>query len=75
MTVIIQIHYIATESKTKAFQQGTFKLRGKKSEQVAYDFWKWIKREMPVEVELEKVLVENEDKTELVRELEKAPLD
>lgn len=75
MIVLIQIHYIATEYHSKTLQRGEFQLKGRKPEVVAYKFWRWIKREIPVDIELEKVICDGEDITELVRELEKASLE
>jgi hypothetical protein len=75
MNSTIQIHYIETESKIKVLQRGSFPLKGKKQEQVAYKWWKQIRRESSMNLELEKVIANGEDITELVKELEKAPLD
>jgi hypothetical protein len=73
MTVLIVIHYKSNDNKI--FRRGSFPLRGKSKEAVALEFWKWIKREMPFECEIEKVIVDGEDITEKVKEMEKAPLE
>lgn len=74
MNVVIHIHYI-TENDSRILQKGEFPLRGKKKEQVALEFWKWIKRENMYSVEIEKVLCEGEDITDVVKELAEAPLN
>jgi hypothetical protein len=68
MTVLIQIHYISNDNQ--AYRQGEFKLKGRKCHLVAYEFWKWIQREMPYGGELEKAICEGEDITQLVKGLE-----
>jgi hypothetical protein len=73
MTVLIRIDYITNENKV--MRKGEFPLRGKIKEQAAYEFWQWIKNEHPYECEIEKVIVDNEDITEKVMELDAAPLD
>jgi glycerol-3-phosphate dehydrogenase len=73
MNVLIVIHYISNDNKV--MQRGSFPLRGKTKEQVAYEWLRRIKREMPYYEELEKVTADGEDITEKVKELEKAPLD
>ncbi|PGY10625.1 hypothetical protein [Bacillus sp. AFS031507] len=69
MNVIkIEIHYYAN---SKALQQGSFPLRGKKPEVIALEWWKQIKKNMSQHAELEKVVVNgDQDITELVMELE-----
>ena len=69
MTVIIQIHY--TSSGSRSYQKTEYQLRGKSKEQAALVFWKWIQRNLPFGGELEQVLCEKEDITELVLELER----
>ena len=71
MNITIEIHYIGD---SKALRRGSFPLRGRKPERVAYEFWKSIKKEMPYPVELEEVLAANEDVTELVKDLERHEL-
>ncbi len=51
-------------------QQGSFPHQGKKREEAALGFWKRIKREHPFECEIEKILVDGEDITQLVKDLE-----
>lgn len=70
MTVIIHIHY-RSSMNTKSYQKAEIPLKGRKPEKAAYEFWKWIKKQIPIDVSIEKVLCENEDITELVLELEK----
>jgi hypothetical protein len=73
MTVLIVIHYISNDNKI--MRRGSYPLKGKAKEVVALEFWKWIKREMPFECEIDKVTVDGEDITEIVKEMEKSPLD
>jgi hypothetical protein len=75
MNVTIQIHYITIENNGRILQRGSFPLKRKKPEEVAYEFWKWIKKEMPLEIAIEQVIADGEDITELVKELDEAPLD
>ncbi|MEH7355683.1 hypothetical protein V7150_19325 [Neobacillus drentensis] len=74
MTVIIQIHYTST-ANTNGYQKGAIPLRGRKPEQAAYEFWKWIQKQNPLKVTIEQVLCEQEDITELVRELENEEIE
>ena len=69
-TVIIQIHYTSI-ANTKSYQKVVIPLKGRKPEMAAYQFWKWIKSQTPIDIFLGKVLCEKEDITELVLELEK----
>jgi hypothetical protein len=73
MTVLIVIHFISSENKI--MQRGSFPLKGKTKEVVAFEWWKQIRREMPYGGELEKVTANGEDITEKVKEMEKAPLE
>lgn len=73
MSVLIVIHYISADNKV--MQRGTFPLKGKTKEQVAYEWLKQIKRQMPYYEELEKVTADGEDITEKVKEMEKFPLE
>ncbi|MFD0825879.1 hypothetical protein ACT8ZR_09390 [Neobacillus sp. M.A.Huq-85] len=73
MNVSIEIQYIAADSKV--MQRGEFPLRRRKPEEVAFEWLKQIKREMPFYEELVKVKVNEEDITELVKEIDEAPLD
>ncbi|MCM3763425.1 hypothetical protein [Neobacillus niacini] len=72
MNVTIEIHYISNE--TKVMQGGTFPLRRRNQQQVAWEFWQQIKQKMPFGAELEKVIIDGEDKTVLVKQQE-APLE
>jgi hypothetical protein len=69
MNITIRIIYAAIEVESKSMRSGSFPLKGRKPEQVAYEFWKWIQKEEPLELELEKVIVDAEDITELVKSL------
>lgn len=73
MTVLIVIHYISNNNKV--MQRGSFPLKGKTKEFVAYEWLRQIKRQMPYYEEIEKVTADGEDITDKVKELEKAPLD
>lgn len=73
MSVLIVIHYLSNDQKV--MQRGTFPLKGRPKEVVAYEFLRWIRREMPYGAEVEKVLCDDEDITELVKKLDEAPLD
>lgn len=55
-------------------RRGSFRITSKKKEQVAYDFWKWIKGDSPYSVKLEKVICDGEDITQMVKEIDEAPL-
>jgi hypothetical protein len=56
-------------------RSGSFPLRGKSKEYAAYEFWKWIQKEHPFEIELQKVICDAEDITEQVKEIEKKYFD
>lgn len=64
MNLIINIHHKASNSRIT--QSDSIPLRGRKPGQVAYQWWKGIKKEMSYRTVLEK-----QDITELVKELEK----
>lgn len=68
MTVTIQIHY---KAESKGSQQTSFPLKGKRPEQIAFLWWKQIKKEMSYQLELEKIIADNQDITQLVIDLEK----
>jgi hypothetical protein len=68
MNVIVEVHFISNENKV--LQRASFPLRGRKPERVALDFWKQIKRGMPFGAELDKLLIDGEDKTEIIKEME-----
>jgi hypothetical protein len=67
VTVFIQIHY---KAESKGSQQATFPLRGRIPVQIALEWWKQIKKEMFYRAELEKIIADNQDITQLVKELE-----
>lgn len=67
MTVFIQIHY---KADSRGSQQSSFPLKGRKIEQVALEWWKQIKKEMSYHAVLEKVIVDGEEITQLVKDLE-----
>lgn len=73
MTVLIVIHYISNDNQV--MQRGSFPLRGKTKEDVAFDWWKQIQKEIPYWPEIVKVVVDGEDITEKVKEMDEAPLD
>jgi hypothetical protein len=73
MTVLIRIDYVSNENRI--YSKGEFPLKGKSREEVALEFWRWLKRDHPYECKLENVLCDGEDITELVVKLENAPLD
>ncbi|MCM2532552.1 hypothetical protein NDK43_09340 [Neobacillus pocheonensis] len=75
MNVSIEIYYIAVEYQNKILRQGSFPLRGKKPEQVSFEWWKQIRKESYVDLELEKIIADGENITQLMKELEKAPLE
>ncbi|MEH7116879.1 hypothetical protein V7128_05555 [Neobacillus vireti] len=66
-TVLIEIHYISLESQTRILQRGSFSIKGRTKEEVALAFWGDIKRESSRTLELEQVLCDGEDITELVK--------
>lgn len=68
MSISIEIHYLS--HSTKISQRGAFPLRGRKPEFVALQFWKQINEEMSYHALLEKVTCNEEDITQLVKELE-----
>jgi hypothetical protein len=73
MNVLIVVHFISSDNKV--MQRGSFPLLRKTKEQVAFEWWKKIRRDMPYGGELEKVLADGEDITEKVKELDQSPLD
>jgi hypothetical protein len=75
MNITIQIHYIAIENEGRILQRGSFPLKRRKPEDVAYAFWRRIKKEMSLEIAIEQVIADGEDITEIVKELDEAPLD
>jgi hypothetical protein len=73
MKVNIRITYISNGNKV--LQQASFPITNRKPEEVAFEWWKQIRREMPYFPELEKVLTDGEDITQLVKEIDKTPLE
>ena len=67
MNVVIEIFYISEE--TKVYQAGDFPLRRRSKEEVAVDFWRQIKREMPYGAVIAKVLADGADVTDRVTAL------
>lgn len=51
-------------------QRGSFPLKGKSKEQVAFEWMKQIKKQMPYWEKLEKVIVDGDDITDKVKGLE-----
>lgn len=72
MCVIKEIFYMATENETKVSQKGSFRLKGKNRVQTALDWWRKIKKEMQVDIELEKVTADGTDITEQVIKLQRS---
>jgi hypothetical protein len=75
MNITIRIIYTAIDVNSKSLRSGSFPLKGRKPEKVAYEFWKWIKSEEPLELVLEKVVLDGEEITELVKGIDEAPLE
>jgi hypothetical protein len=74
MNVTIDIHF--STSAGKALKSGSFPLRGRKPEYIAYQFWKQIQKEQPHEILLEEVIADgNKDITHLVKELEQQEIN
>jgi hypothetical protein len=67
MNVTIQI--FSNTSGNSILRRGYFPLRGRKTEVVALEFWKWIKGEHPHECKIKKIIVDGEDVTDKVKVL------
>jgi hypothetical protein len=67
MNVSIRIDYIAS---SRVSQTSSFPLRRRTKEQVAYEWWKYLKKETSYRATLDKVFVDGNDITESVKELE-----
>ncbi|CRK83005.1 hypothetical protein [Neobacillus massiliamazoniensis] len=66
--ISFEIHYKAYNRTT---QRSSFLLIGRKTEQVAFEWWKQIRKEMSFHTELDKVIVNgDQDVTDIVKELE-----
>lgn len=68
--VAIEIYFISSDNKVMV--RGTFPLKGRKQEELAYYWWRQVRRGMPYGGQLEKVICDGEDITQLVKELERA---
>jgi hypothetical protein len=74
MGIVIRIDY--SVHGNKSYQQGSFSSRGKRPEDIAYKWWKQIKKEHSYWAELERVIVNrDQDITDKINETDKAPLD
>ena len=73
MNVVIRIVYLTPAGRVE--QKGSVPLKGQKPEKVALDWIKQIKKEVYFEELLEVIVDGNEDITEKVLEMQKAPLD
>lgn len=73
MNVTIQIKYLSNAGRV--MQRGSFPLRGRKPEKIAYDWLQQIKRQVTYQELISVVADGDQDITEKVRELEKAPLE
>lgn len=71
MNIVLEIQYIATETETKVSQKGSFPAKGEAPETIAFKWWRQIKKEMRVEVAIEKVFADGQDITPLVKNIEK----
>jgi hypothetical protein len=69
MNVAVRIDY-RTENENRITQQGSFPQKGRTHEEVAYEFWRMIKREMPSEIYIERVMADGVDITDKVKEIE-----
>jgi hypothetical protein len=69
ITATIKIIYRSAVSGSKILQGGSFLLKGRKPEKVAFDWWTQIQREMNVD-RLEQVLCDGEDITQLVKNMD-----
>ncbi|TDL65169.1 hypothetical protein E2R56_25150 [Rhodococcus qingshengii] len=69
VNVLIQISYISRDNNV--MRRGSFQLNGNSKEKVAFDWWKKIQREMPFGGDLQQVIVDGEDITDLVKALDK----
>jgi hypothetical protein len=73
MNVYITIKYLSPAGRVQ--QGGSFPLRGRKAEQIALEWIKQIQKEVYFEGLLEVIVDGDNDITEKVLEMEKAPLD
>ncbi|MDP4085782.1 MAG: hypothetical protein Q8934_14345 [Bacillota bacterium] len=71
MNINIRIDY--SMNRNTSYRQGSFPLGGKTPEEVAYQWWRQIKKEHSYWVELEKVVVNAEqDITDKIKAIENA---
>lgn len=73
MNVNLTIKYLSPAGRVQ--QGGSFPLRGHKAEQIALEWIKQIQKEVYFDELLEVIVDGNEDITEKVLEMDKAPLD
>jgi hypothetical protein len=74
MDIGIRIDY--SVHGNKSYQQGSFSLRGKRPEDIAYNWWKQIKKEHSYWAVLERVIVNgDQDITFKVNEIDNTFLD
>jgi hypothetical protein len=73
MNVTIQMKYMTDGGRAQ--QSGTFPLKSKKPEEVAFDWMQEIKRKVTYQELISVILDEEKDLTEKVLEMEKAPLN
>lgn len=71
MTVTIQIIYRSAASGSKILQRGSFPLKWRHPQEVAFDWLQQIKREMHFD-NLEQLLCNGEDITEIIKEMDKS---
>ena len=69
----ISIKYLSPAGRVQ--QSGSFPLKGRKPEKIAFDWIKQIKKAVYFEELLEVIVDGKEDITEKVLEMQKAPLD
>lgn len=68
MTVLVELWYISNDNRV--FRRGSFSDK-KKPEEVAFEWWKQVRREMPFGGDLEKVTANGEDITEIVKKMDR----
>ncbi|MCM3665496.1 hypothetical protein M3204_13850 [Mesobacillus subterraneus] len=73
MNVTIQIKFLSDAGRV--YQSGTFPLRRRKPEEIAYEWLQQIKRKVTYQKLISVIVDGNEDITGKVLEMEKAPLD
>ena len=73
MNIRISIKYLSPAGRVQ--QSGSFPLKGRKPEKIAFDWIKQIRKEVYFEEVLEVIVDGNEDITEKVIEMMEAPLN